>query len=119
MDERFPLQYQVACIVLTALFVWCFSISREPRQCRRLFQSVFARNEPSSVNKNKVLDEKLKSYGISVAMIFLVADVACFVAGVTYRDRMEAKEKSAEDWSRINELNKIQGSAPARSGGGY
>lgn len=112
MDEHFPLQYQIACIVLTALFVWSFSIAREPRQWRRLFQSTFSKAEQFSVNKNKVIDESLKKWGILIAMSILVADVACFVAGITYRDRMQAKRMSADDWYHLNEQNKIQGGTP-------
>ncbi len=112
MDEGFPLKYQIACIVLTALFVWSFSVAREPRQWRRLFQSMFSKGEQFSVNKNKVIDESLKKYGITIAMIILVADVACFVTGVTHKDRMRAKQMSAEDWYRLQEQSKIQSTAP-------
>lgn len=112
MDERFPLHYQIACIVLTALFVWAFSISREPRQWRRLYQSTFSKAEQFSVNKNKVIDESLKKWGILIAMVILVIDVGCFVAMVTYKDRMQAQTMSVEDWFRLNEQNKIQGAAP-------
>jgi flagellar biosynthesis protein FlhB len=118
MDESFPLKYQFACIVLTALFVWSFSIAREPRQWRRLYQSTFSKGEEFSVNKNKVIDESLKKYGIVIAMIILVADVACFVTGVTYKSRMHAKEMTPEDWYRINEQNKIQSTAPTQSRSG-
>jgi len=111
MDERFPLPYQIACIVLTALFVWSFSIAREPRQWRRLYQSIFSKGTEFSVNKNKVIDESLKKYGITIAMIILVADVACFVAMVTYQERMRAKLLSDEDRYHLQEQNKIQGSS--------
>ncbi len=117
-ESTFPLPYQIACIVLTALFVLSFSISREPRQWRRLYQSLFQRDEPISVNKNKVIDEKLKTYGIAIAMVFLVADVAFFVAGITYRDRIERNQKTTEEWYRIQELNKVQGSSQGRGNGG-
>lgn len=117
-ESTFPLTYQIACIVLTALFLLSFSISREPRQWRRLFQSVFQRDQPISVNKNKVLDEQLKTYGITVAMVFLVADVGCFVAGITYRDRIERNQKTTEEWYRLQELNKVQGSSQGRSATG-
>jgi flagellar biosynthesis protein FlhB len=116
MDERYPLKYQIACIVLTALFAWCFSIGREPRQWRRLFQSMFSKSEQFSVNKNKVIDESLKKWGILIAMIILVADVACFVTMVTHKDRQHAKDMTADDWYHLNEQNKIQGSAPANTG---
>lgn len=109
MDDRFPLQYQVICIVLTALFIWAFSVAREPRQWRRLYQSMFSKSEDFSVNKNKVIDESLKKYGIIIAMIFLVADVGFFVWGATYRDRMRSADLSKEDMFRLQERNKIQG----------
>jgi len=118
MDASFPLQYQIACIVLTALFVWTFSIAREPRQWRRLYQSMFSKGEEFSVNKNKVIDESLKKYGIVIAMIILVADVACFVTGVTHKSRMHAKEMTPEDWYRINEQNKIQSTTPTQGRSG-
>lgn len=111
MDERYPLPYQIACIVLTALFVWAFSVAREPRQWRRLYQSIFSKGDEFSVNKNKVIDESLKNYGITIAMIILVADVSCFVAMVTYQERMRAKQLSVEDWNRLQEQSKIQGSS--------
>jgi hypothetical protein len=112
MEDNFPLRYQIACIVLTALFVWSFSIAREPRQWRRLFQSTFYRTEQFSVNKNKVIDEILKTWGIRIAMLILVADVACFVTGITHKDRMQAKDMSADDWYHLNEQTKIQQTAP-------
>jgi hypothetical protein len=116
MDERFPLQYQIACIVLTALFVWSFSVAREPRQWRRLFQSTFSKAQEFSVNKNKVIDESLKKWGILIAMVFLVIDVACFVAGVTYSDRMQAQRMSADDWYHLDEQNKLQGGSSSSLG---
>jgi hypothetical protein len=112
MDDTFPLRYQIACIILTALFVWSFSVAREPRQWRRLFQSIFYRTDQFSVNKNKVIDEILKSWCIRIAMLILVADVACFVAMVTYKERMHARDMSADDWYHLDEQNKIQQTAP-------
>lgn len=107
-----PLKYQIACVVLTALFVWSFSIAREPRGWRRLFQSMFSKSETFSVNKNKVIDESLKKYGIVVAMVILVADVSCFVVGVTDRFRERARQLSPQQKERIEEINKIQGNNP-------
>jgi flagellar biosynthesis protein FlhB len=109
----FPLKYQVACIVLTALFVWSFSVAREPRGWRRLFQSLFSKSDEFSVNKNKMIDENLKKYGIIVAMVILVADVSCFVWGITNRYRVTAQQMSSEDWTRLNELNKIKATSPS------
>ena len=106
--REIPIQYQIACVILTALFIWTFSIAREPRGWRRLFQSMFSRSESFSVNKNKVIDEALKKYGIVVAMVILVADVSCFVLGVTYPFREKARNLSPEQRDKINEINKIQ-----------
>ncbi len=115
MFEHIPLPYKIAFIILTALFIWAFSVSREPRGWRRLYQSMFSSSETFSVNRNKRIDEQLKKYGIIVAMVILVADVSCVVLGVTHRQRVSAKDISKEDWYRINEQNKIQGSAPGES----
>jgi flagellar biosynthesis protein FlhB len=105
--REIPIHYQIACVILTALFIWTFSIAREPRGWRRLFQSLFSRSESFSVNKNKVIDESLKKYGIIVAMVILVADVTCFVMGVTYPFREKARNLSPEQIERMNEINKI------------
>lgn len=110
-----PIHYQIACVILTALFIWTFSIAREPRGWRRLFQSIFSRSESFSVNKNKVIDETLKRYGIVVAMIILVADVTCFVMGVTDRFREKARNLSPDQIERMNEINKIQSGKPGVS----
>lgn len=118
MDERYPIEYQIACIVLTALFVWSFSIAREPRQWRRLYQSMFSKAQEFSVNKNKVIDESLKRYGIVIAMVILVVDVSCFVAMVTYSERMRAKQMSSDDWYILNEQNKIKSTAPVQGRAG-
>ncbi len=113
MDVRFPLPYQIACIILTALFIWAFMISLEPRKWRRLFQSMFSRAENFSVNRNKVIDEKLKKIGILIAMAILVVDVFCFVMGVTYKQRMQSKNISPEDLNRIQEHARIENASPA------
>ena len=108
----FPLKYQIACIVLTALFVWSFSVAREPRGWRRLFQSFFSKSGDFSVNKNKMIDESLKKYGIVIAMIILVADVSCFVWGVTHKFRKSAQQMTREEYDRLNEINRVRASAP-------
>lgn len=110
--REIPIQYQIACVILTALFIWSFSVAREPRGWRRLFQSMFSKSETFSVNKNKVIDESLKKYGILIAMAILVADVTCFVMGVTHPFRERAKLQSRQQKESIQEINKIQGSAP-------
>jgi hypothetical protein len=111
--SKFPIEYQIACIVLTAFFLWSFSVAREPRGWRRLFQSMFSKSDHFSVNKNKVIDESLKRYGILVAMTILVADVICFVLMVTYPLRM--KQISKEDRERQGEILRIQGNNPEMS----
>ena len=113
--REIPIQYQIACVILTALFIWSFSIAREPRGWRRLFQSMFSKSETFSVNKNKVIDEALKRYGIGIAMIILVVDVSCFVMGVTYPFREKLRTLSPEQRENMNEINKIQGTKPGIS----
>ncbi len=108
MDERFPLQYQIICIILTALFVWSFVIAREPRQWRRLYQSKFCRAEDFSVNRNKQIDESLKKYGIIIAMIFLVADVGFFLWGASHSDRQKSASMSKDERMRLEEIERIQ-----------
>jgi hypothetical protein len=110
-----PIPYQIACVILTALFIWSFSIAREPRGWRRLFQSMFSKSETFSVNKNKVIDEALKRYGIVVAMAILVVDVSCFVLGVTDRYRDKMRDLTPEQRESIQEINKYQNSS--KSGG--
>ncbi|MCB1275754.1 hypothetical protein [Prosthecobacter sp.] len=106
--REIPIQYQIACVILTALFIWSFSIAREPRGWRRLFQSMFAKSETFSVNRNKTIDEALKRYGIVIAMIILVVDVSCFVMGVTYPFRQKLKSLSPEQRENMNEINKFE-----------
>jgi hypothetical protein len=103
-----PIHYQIACVILTALFIWSFSIAREPRGWRRLFQSMFSKSETFSVNKNKVIDEALKRYGIVVAMSILVVDVTCFVLGVTDRKREQMRHLTPEQRETMNEINKVK-----------
>jgi flagellar biosynthesis protein FlhB len=106
--REIPIQYQIACVILTALFIWSFSIAREPRGWRRLFQSMFSKSETFSVNKNKVIDEALKRYGIVIAMIILVVDVSCFVFGVTAPFREKMRSLSPEQRENMNEINKVK-----------
>ena len=112
----FPLPYQIACIILSALFIWTFAIARNPRSWRRLYQSKFCRPEDHSVNRNKMLDERIKRYGIIVAMAFLVADVSCVVMGVTTRIRNEDdRSMTKEERLRAIEAERIQGGAAKTS----
>lgn len=108
MDETFPLQYQIICIVLTALFVWSFMIAREPRQWRRLYQSRFSKAEDFSVNKNKAIDENLKRYGIVISMLLLMADVGFFLWGASYHDRHKSENMTVDERRKMEEVQRIQ-----------
>lgn len=112
MDDRFPVPFQIGCVILTALFVLAFSISREPRSWRRLFQTRLSKNPDISVNRNKFLDEQLKKYSMTIAMIFLVADVSCFVIGVTSPLRHRIEQMTPEERNRVEEMRRIQGNRP-------
>jgi flagellar biosynthesis protein FlhB len=114
MEDRLPLPFQIACLILTALFVCAFNLSREPRSWRRLFQSTFTKSEKISVNKNKAIDAKLKTWGIRIAMIILVIDVAVFLYGVTAPSRKRLNEMSTDDWNRVNDMKRLESmSAPS------
>ena len=105
-----PLLAQIACLILTFLFFCAFSVAREPRGWRRLFQSHFTKNSELSVNRNKVIDESLKTYGIVIAMALLVADVSLFVWGLTYSSRQKAALQTAEELDKLSEFRKAMGS---------
>ena len=115
-NSTFPVRFATALIVLTALFLWTFSIAREPRGWRRLFQSMFSKSDNFSVNKNKVIDESLKRYGIFVAMAILVADVTCVVMMVTHPLRNKYQGRDAEEVQNLQlqqqEINKINANNP-------
>lgn len=114
--DNFPLPYQIACIVLTAFFLWTFSIARDPRGWRRLYQAKFVKSSDFSVNKNKRIDEMMKSWGIMIAMIFLVADVSCFVLGVTYRYRHNPRQFTRDEALRAEDIGRVNsGGGPASS----
>lgn len=113
--ENFPLSYQIICIVLTALFLWTFSIARDPRGWRRLYQAKFGKKDEFSVNRNKSIDEGIKKYGIAVAMAFLVADVSFFVMGVTHRYRHSQRPMTQEDKFRAMDTQRIMENAPKDS----
>ncbi len=113
-DQFLPLSYQIAVIVLTALFFFAFSVAREPRGWRRLFQSVFASSDGFSVNKNKVIDETLKKYGMVVAMLFLLADVGIVVLRVKQRTDSKLGRMDPEQMQKMIEIQKIQ----SQNGGG-
>lgn len=111
--DNFPLPYQIACIVLTAFFLWTFSIARDPRGWRRLYQAKFVKSEDFSVNKNKKIDEAMKKWGIIIAMVFLVADVSCFVLGVTYRYRHNPHQLTRDEALRADDINRVNANNPA------
>jgi len=46
-------------------------------------------------------------------MVFLVADVGCFVAGVTYRHRSQTKSISRDEQLQMEEQNRIHGGSPS------
>jgi hypothetical protein len=111
MEDRLPLPFQIACLVLTALFVGAFNLSREPRSWRRLYQSFFTKSDTISVNRNKSIDTKLKKWGIRIAMLILVVDVAVFLFGVTAPSRKRQREMSLEEWNRVDEIKRLEGSS--------
>jgi hypothetical protein len=111
-DPRFPLPHQIACIVLTALFLWTFMVARNPRQWRRLFQAIFCRADRFSINRNKVLDERITRYGIIVAMVIFVIDVGVFVAGMSHRSRIQANPVPVEEWQGKSLQRPFNGTLP-------
>lgn len=107
--EYFPLPYKIGCIVLSGIFLWTFSIARDPRGWRRLYQAKFSNKEGFSVNRNKTIDETIKKWGITIAMMFLIADVACFIFGLTYQIRNRQHEQSPEERSKFMEIQSKKG----------
>jgi hypothetical protein len=108
----FPLFYQISSIVLAALFLLSFSVARDPRSWRRLYQSKFTRKEEFSVNRNKRIDEGIKKYGISVSMIFLVGAVGCFLMGVTYHHRHSKRPMSQAEKFLQQDSERLLENAP-------
>ncbi|HSJ03047.1 MAG: hypothetical protein ACAI34_09525 [Verrucomicrobium sp.] len=106
--ENFPLAYQIACILFTGMFLWTFSIARDPRGWRRLYQSRFTPAEEISVNRNKWLDERIKRYSLLISMLFLVVDVTCFVMGVTHQHRHSPSERTKADQFREQEMQQYR-----------
>src|SRR3954471_3609914 len=118
---NFPLRYQIACVLLMAFFLWTFSIARDPRGWRRLYQARFEREEELSVNRNKRLDEVIKKRCIPIAMLFLTAAVGAFILGITYRYRHTQQiPKTKEDKFRAEDTQRVLDSATkeARRGAG-
>ena len=111
MEERFPIPYQIACFILTTLFVWLFIVSRDPRTWRKMFQSLFQSSEAASSRRSKSIDSRLRKICLRLSMLFLVADVACFVLGVTAASRKRAEEMTPEERFGVEELQRIQSSS--------
>lgn len=94
---NFPLRYQVACIVLTGLFLWAFSVARDPRGWRRLYQMKFGRRDDFSVNKNKRIDETIRKWGVVATVFFLVIGVAALVGGITSAARSKKQNRTEDE----------------------
>ncbi|MCE9519395.1 MAG: hypothetical protein K8R87_07580 [Verrucomicrobia bacterium] len=105
--KNFPLHYQIGCIVLTGLFVLSFSITRDPRSWRRLYQTRIAKRDDFSVNKNKTIDEFIKKWGILVAMFFLVLNVTIFIIGITKTTRLKSHTMTADEKFQALEYRKV------------
>lgn len=110
--ENFPLIYQIACIILTALFLLAFSVANNPRSWRRLYQAKLSKKEEISVNRNKKLDEDIKKRSMTIAMIILVIDVALFVTGVTYGYRSKQRDMSRDEAMRQLQVEQFKSGAP-------
>ncbi len=108
-----PLSSQITIIVLTTLFLWTFSIARDPRSWRRLYQAKFAKSDKFSVNKNKRIDEWLKKYGIAISMFVLVCDVTLIVFSLL-APRLNAPPvtPSMQDQYRMEDVERWKQGAP-------
>jgi hypothetical protein len=111
-EVRFPLSHQITCIVLTGLFLWSFVVARNPRQWRRLYQALFCRPDRFSINRNKVLDEKIARYAMIVAMAIFVLDAAVFVAGMAHRRNVQNSPVRIEDWRGQSGQRPFDGKLP-------
>jgi len=108
-----PLASQITIIVLTTLFLWTFSIARDPRSWRRLYQAKFAKDDKFSVNKNKRIDEWLKKYGIAISMFVLVCDVTLIVFSLLApRLNAPANNSSMQDEFRKQDVERWKTGAP-------
>lgn len=67
------------------------------------------------MNKNKVIDENLKKYGIVVAMVLLVSTVICFVLGLSQYDRDKIRNSAPSDNIIRRDLNRINADSPAEN----
>ncbi len=114
--QQVPLGFQISWIVLGALGLWAFFIARRPRQWRRLYQAWFSRADSFSVNRNKLIDERLRSACVILAMVFVVAFVVSFVTGLTYQER-RPRNLTPEDQDRMLEQERIRRGAGGQVGG--
>ena len=113
--RNFPLPYQISFVLFMALFLWAFSIARDPRGWRRLYQAKFEREQEFSVNRNKRLDEVIKKRCIPIAMIFLTAAVGVFILGITHRYRNTPTSEEKVDKFRKEDTQRVlQGAKDAR-----
>ena len=108
-----PLSSQITIIVLTTLFLWTFSIARDPRSWRRLYQAKFAKSDKFSVNKNKRIDEWLKKYGIAISMFVLVCDVTLIVFSLLApKLGQPPAAQDMQDQYRLEDVEKWKQGAP-------
>lgn len=108
-----PLVSQITIIVLTTLFLWTFSIARDPRSWRRLYQAKFAKDDKFSVNKNKRIDEWLKKYGIGISMFVLVCDVTLIVFSLLApKLNAPTNNPSMQDQFRAEDVARWKAGAP-------
>lgn len=94
--RNFPLVYQIISVIFTALVVWTFAIGRDPRAWRRLYQAKFSRSAEFSINRNKRIDEMIKKYCPTIAVLFIIIAAWSFVMGVTYKMRHTQRPASQQ-----------------------
>ena len=78
---------------------------------RMLHPSQIIAQQFPTINKNKRLDEIIKKYGITIAMVILMADAGIFVLGVTYRYRHTQTPMTADEKQRALETQRFLESA--------
>lgn len=95
-----------------------FNVARNPRKWRRLYQARWAAGQDFSINRNKALDEMLRTRGLLVAMLFLLAAVVVFVTMLTHASRQRQASMTREDWNHFNEQKRIEKRSPAKGNSG-
>ncbi len=83
-------------------------VAWEPRPWRQIWQSRFGGAGEASSRRRKSMDRKLKRRGILMAMILLMADVTCYVIGITSPMRQKTSMLSVEEKYRIEEFKRIK-----------